>query len=58
MLYEVITSVLGPVKFVSYHNKSQQNKLPAFLVQWLNGKAEIVWPKHLATKKYVYPAPQ
>jgi branched-chain amino acid transport system substrate-binding protein len=51
-------TVLGPVKFISYNNKSQQNKLPAFLVQWLNGKAEIVWPKHLATKKYVYPAPQ
>ena len=53
-----MVTVLGPVKFVSYNNKSQQNKLPAFLVQWLNGKAEIVWPKHLATKKYVYPAPQ
>jgi branched-chain amino acid transport system substrate-binding protein len=51
-------TVLGPVKFVSYNNKSQQNKLPTFLVQWLNGKAEIVWPKHLAAKKYVYPAPQ
>jgi branched-chain amino acid transport system substrate-binding protein len=53
-----LMTVLGPVKFISYNNKSQQNKLPAFLVQWLNGKAEIVWPKHLATKKYVYPAPQ
>jgi branched-chain amino acid transport system substrate-binding protein len=51
-------TVLGPIKFVSYNNKSQQNNLPAFLVQWLNGKAEIIWPKHLATKKFVYPAPQ
>ncbi len=53
-----LMTVLGPVKFISYNKKSQQNKLPTFLVQWLNGKAEIVWPKHLATKKYVYPAPQ
>jgi branched-chain amino acid transport system substrate-binding protein len=52
-----LMTILGPVKFVSYKNKSQQNKLPAFLLQWFNGKAEIVWPEHLATKKYVYPAP-
>jgi branched-chain amino acid transport system substrate-binding protein len=51
-------TVLGPIKFVSYDNKSQQNNLPAFLVQWLNGKAEIVWPEHLATKKFVYPVPE
>jgi len=50
-------TVLGPVEFVSYNNKSQQNKLPAFLVQWLNGQAEIVWPKQLATQKVVYPVP-
>ena len=53
-----LKTVLGPVKFISYQNKSRQNKLPAFLAQWFNGKAEIVWPKHLATKKYMYPAPQ
>ena len=53
-----LKTVLGPVKFISYNNKSQQNKLPAFLVQWFDGQAEIVWPKHLATKKYVYPMPQ
>ena len=53
-----LMTVLGPVKFISYKNKSQQNKLPAFLVQWLNGQLQIVWPKHLATKKYVYPTPQ
>jgi len=53
-----LPTVLGPVNFISYQNKSLQNKLPAFLVQWLNGQAEIIWPKHLATKNYVYPAPQ
>ena len=52
-----LMTVLGPVKFISYQNKSRQNKLPTFLVQWLNGQAEIIWPKYLATKKYIYPAP-
>jgi branched-chain amino acid transport system substrate-binding protein len=53
-----LMTILGPVKFISYNNKSQQNKLPAFLVQWLNGQLQIVWPKHLATKKAVYPSPE
>ncbi|MDH3878919.1 MAG: ABC transporter substrate-binding protein, partial [Desulfobacterales bacterium] len=53
-----LMTVLGPVKFVSYNNKSQQNKLPAFLLQWLNGQLQIVWPKSMATKKIVYPAPK
>jgi branched-chain amino acid transport system substrate-binding protein len=50
-------TVFGPVKFVSYDKKTQQNKLPTFLVQWLDGKLETVWPKDVATKPYVYPVP-
>jgi branched-chain amino acid transport system substrate-binding protein len=52
-----MTTILGPVKFISYNKKSQQNRLPTYLVQWIDGKAEIVWPKNMATKKYVYPRP-
>lgn len=48
---------LGPVKFVAYDNKSQQNKLPTYLVQWINGKQEIIWPKEFATHKPIYPPP-
>ncbi len=50
-------TAFGPVKFVSYGKKTNQNRLPTFLVQWLNGKLETVWPKDVATAKYVYPAP-
>jgi branched-chain amino acid transport system substrate-binding protein len=53
-----LMTVLGPVKFISYHNKSQQNKLPALLMQWLNGQLQIVWPQNMATKKAVYPITQ
>ena len=52
-----LPTVLGPVNFISYQNKSRQNKLPAFLVQWLNGQLQVVWPPEMATKKIVYPAP-
>jgi branched-chain amino acid transport system substrate-binding protein len=48
-------TVFGPVKFVSYEKKTQQNRLPTYLVQWINGRLEIVWPKEVATARYVYP---
>lgn len=51
-------TVFGPVKFVSYGKKAQQNKLPTFLVQWLNGRLETVWPKAVSTKAFVYPTPK
>ena len=51
-------TLLGPIKFVAYGNKSQQNKLPTYLVQWINAKQEIIWPEEFATHKAVYPAPQ
>ncbi|MBW1893126.1 MAG: ABC transporter substrate-binding protein [Deltaproteobacteria bacterium] len=51
-------TAFGPVKFISYDKKTQQNKLPTFLVQWLDGKLETVWPKNVSTKKYVYPTPK
>ena len=51
-------TIYGPVRFISYNKKSRQNRLPTFLIQWIDGKAEIVWPQHLATKKAIYPAPR
>lgn len=48
-------TVFGPVKFVSYEKMTNQNKLPVYLVQWIDGKLELVWPKETATKPYVYP---
>jgi branched-chain amino acid transport system substrate-binding protein len=47
----------GPVKFVSYGKKKQQNSLATYLVQWQKGVLETVWPKEFATKPYVYPVP-
>jgi branched-chain amino acid transport system substrate-binding protein len=50
-------TVYGPVRFVSYGRKTQQNRLPTFLVQWQSGNREVVWPRNLATAGYLYPAP-
>ena len=50
-------TAFGPVKFVSYDKKTQQNKIPTFMVQWQKGELETVWPKEVAKKKYVFPVP-
>ncbi|MBM4294488.1 MAG: ABC transporter substrate-binding protein [Deltaproteobacteria bacterium] len=48
-------TVFGPVKFTAYNKMTNQNKLPTYLVQWIDGKLELVWPKEVASKPYVYP---
>jgi len=50
-------TAFGPVKFVSYDKKTQQNKLDTYLVQWQKGNLEAVWPKKISTKKFVFPTP-
>ena len=52
-----LMTVLGPVKFVSYGRKTQQNRPPTYLVQWLDDGLRTVWPKKVATESYVYPIP-
>ena len=51
-------TLLGPVKFEAYKQKSRQNRLPTYLVQWINTKQEIIWPEKFATHKPVFPASQ
>ena len=48
-------TAFGPVKFISYGKFKNQNKLPTYVVQWINGKLELVWPANIATRKFVYP---
>jgi branched-chain amino acid transport system substrate-binding protein len=53
-----LMSVLGPVRFVSYGKKIQQNRLPTYMVQWINSRLEIVWPEQVASTHYIYPTPK
>jgi branched-chain amino acid transport system substrate-binding protein len=52
-----MTTIIGPVKFISYGKKTQQNRLPTYLVQWIDGEMKTVWPPGLASEKYVFPFP-
>ncbi len=50
-------TVFGPVEFVDYDGKTNQNRLSAYVGQWLDGELELVWPKEVARAEYVYPMP-
>jgi len=48
-------TAFGPVKFINWDNMKNQNKATAYVVQWIDGKLELVWPTDHATKSFVYP---
>lgn len=50
-----LMTVFGPVQFTSYDKKINQNKLTTYVVQWQDGKLQLIWPKSLANADYVYP---
>ena len=53
-----IMTAFGPVKFIAYDKKTQQNKLPnTFVVQWQQGKMVTVWPESAAKKAFIFPTP-
>ncbi len=48
-------TVFGPVKFTTWGKMKNQNKAATYVVQWIDGKLELVWPTEHATKAFVYP---
>lgn len=50
-------TIFGPVKFTEYGKKTNQNKVDTYMVQWIDGKLEMVWPEAQASKKFVFPIP-
>jgi branched-chain amino acid transport system substrate-binding protein len=48
-----MTTVIGPVKF----RPDGTGIVQQALLQWINGKQELVWPRESATAPLAYPAP-
>jgi len=48
-----MTTVIGPVRF----RPDGTGIVQQALLQWINGKQELVWPKESATAPLAYPAP-
>ncbi len=51
-------TAFGPVKFISWGQFTNQNKMDTLVLQVINKKYETVWPKEAASAKYVYPVPR
>ena len=51
-------TAFGPVKFVSWGQFTNQNKMDTLLLQVIAKKFETIWPKEGASAKYVYPVPR
>lgn len=47
-----MTTVVGPVSF----RPDGTGVVQTLLIQWQNGKQELIWPKDMATKPFAYPA--
>ncbi len=50
-----LMTVFGKVKFANYGKMTNQNEVPTYLVQWIKGKLECVWPKNVAKTPYIFP---
>ena len=48
-------TVFGPVKFITWGKMKNQNKAATYVVQWIDGKLEMVWPEESKTKTFNYP---
>jgi branched-chain amino acid transport system substrate-binding protein len=48
-------TAFGPVKFTTWGKMKNQNKASTYVVQWIDGNLEMVWPGEHATKTFVYP---
>ena len=48
-------TVFGPVKFTTWGKMKNQNIATTYVVQWIDGKLELVWPTDHATQAFVYP---
>ncbi|RKX69234.1 ABC transporter substrate-binding protein [candidate division WOR-3 bacterium] len=47
----------GPVRFEDYENYTNQNRMKTLLLQVQDGRFRLIWPKEIATNKYIYPFP-
>lgn len=50
-----LDTVYGNVKFISYEDKKQQNRVSDLVLQWIDGRLEVIRPRRLATARHIHP---
>ncbi|MCF8120495.1 MAG: ABC transporter substrate-binding protein, partial [Deltaproteobacteria bacterium] len=53
-----MATVFGPVQFEDYEDKTQQNRRPMLVVEWIHKELETVWPAGSASAPYRFLRPQ
>lgn len=53
-----IQTIMGPVKFEDWEGYTNQNKPITYVVQWINGNLEVIWPENVKSSDYTYPVPK
>ncbi len=53
-----LVTAFGPVRFESKGKYKNQNFMDTLVLQVINGKHEVIWPKKFATADYVFPIPR
>jgi len=52
-----LMTIMGPVKFEDWEGYTNQSRPHTYVVQWLKGELEVVWPTEARSAKYVFPVP-
>ena len=50
-----IDTVYGPVYFKNFKGMSQQNDLPIYILQLIDGIFYVIWPKYISTSQFISP---
>ena len=63
LLKTEVNTIMGPIKFENWsdefgHHYTNQNKPTTYVVQWQNGRLEVIWPEAAKSANYVYPVPE
>jgi branched-chain amino acid transport system substrate-binding protein len=53
-----LMTAFGPVRFISWGQFTNQNKLDTLVLQVVKRKFETIWPKEAASAPYVFPVPR
>ncbi len=52
-----LTTIMGPIKFEDWEGYTNQSKPYTYVVQWQQGKLEVIWPEAVKSAPHVYPVP-
>jgi len=53
-----LDTIMGSVKFEDWEGYTNQDRPTTYVVQWIDGQLEVVWPEEAKSADYVFPVPK